>query len=108
MRQQTEALRLPDHRRVRQLRGIRFRWNADKAKLRMPEDVVTDMKRIAPLKGFSGYQTLMRAYVGAGLREDMERFEGSAIGKLIDKLRESGVPEETLIKAASEVAKLDG
>jgi hypothetical protein len=76
--------------------------------LRMPEEVISDMKRIAPLKGFSGYQTLMRAYVGAGLREDLEHFEGSAIGKLIDKLRESGVPEETLIKAASEVAKLDG
>ena len=76
--------------------------------LRMPEDVIADMKRIAPLKGFSGYQTLMRSYVGAGLREDFERFEGSAIGKLIDKLRESGVPEATLIKAASEVAKLQG
>jgi len=76
--------------------------------LRMPEDLVADMKRIAPLKGFSGYQTLMRAYVGAGLREDLERFEGSAIGKLIDRLRASGVPEEMLIKAASEVANLDG
>ena len=74
----------------------------------MPEDVVTDMKRIAPLRGFSGYQTLLRAYVGAGLREDIERLEGSAIGRLIDKLRESGVPEATLMKAASEAAKLDG
>ena len=76
--------------------------------LRMPEDVIVDMKRIAPLKGFSGYQTLMRSYVGAGIREDLERFEGSAIGKLIERLRESGVPEEMLIKAASEVAKFDG
>jgi hypothetical protein len=74
----------------------------------MPEDVIADMKRIAPLKGLSGYQTLMRSYVGAGLRDDMERFEGSAIGKLIERLRESGVPEETLIKAASDVARFDG
>ena len=76
--------------------------------LRMPEDVITDMKRIAPLRGFSGYQTLMRSYVGAGLREDLERFDGSAIAKLIERLRESGVPQETLIKAASDVAKFDG
>ena len=69
--------------------------------LRMPEDVVADMKRVAPLRGFSGYQALMRAYVGAGLREDLERIEGSALGKLIEKLRESGVPEETLSKAAA-------
>lgn len=70
--------------------------------LRMPEDVVDDLKRVAPLKGFSGYQALMRAYVGAGLREDMERFEHSDIARLIAKLRESGVPEETLSKAAAE------
>jgi len=76
--------------------------------LRMPEDVIADMKRIAPLKGFSGYQTLMRSYAGAGIREDLERFEGSAIGKLIERLRESSVPEETLIKAASDVVKFDG
>ena len=50
----------------------------------------------------------MRSYVGAGIRDDMERFEGSAIGKLIERLRESGVPEETLIKAASDVANFDG
>lgn len=30
-------------------------------------------------------QTLMRSYVGAGIREDLERFEGSAIGKLIER-----------------------
>jgi len=71
--------------------------------LRMPEDVVADLKRVAPLRGFSGYQALMRAYVGAGLREDLERIEGSAVGKLLEKLRESGVPEEMLRKAASAV-----
>ncbi len=70
--------------------------------LRMPEDVVEDMKRLAPLKGFSGYQALMRAYVGAGLREDMERFERSDVARLIARLRESGVPEETLRRAAAE------
>ena len=52
--------------------------------LRMPEDVITDMKRIALLRGFSGCQTLMRSYVGAGIREDLKRFDGLAIAKLID------------------------
>lgn len=32
--------------------------------LRIPEDVVEDLKRVAPLLGFSGYQSLMRAYIG--------------------------------------------
>lgn len=46
--------------------------------LRIPEDVVEDLKRVAPLLGFSGYQPLIRAYVGQGLRADLERLEGSA------------------------------
>ncbi|MCX5861274.1 MAG: hypothetical protein NTW27_04000 [Deltaproteobacteria bacterium] len=40
--------------------------------LRMPEDVVEDLKRIAPLKGMSGYQVLIKYYVGMGLRRDLE------------------------------------
>jgi len=45
--------------------------------LRIPEDVVQDLKRLAPLLGFSGYQPLIRAYIGQGLRADMERLEGN-------------------------------
>ena len=74
--------------------------------LRMPEDVVTDLKKIAPLKGFGGYQGLMRAYVGSGLRDDMEQLEGSAIAQLLEKLREEGVSEDTLNKATSSMKKL--
>jgi Uncharacterized protein conserved in bacteria (DUF2188) len=69
--------------------------------LRMPEDVVNDLKKIAPTKGFGGYQGLLRSYVGTGLRKDMEELEGSAIVQLVEKLREVGVPEETLNKAMS-------
>jgi hypothetical protein len=47
--------------------------------LRMPEDVVEDLKRIAPQLGFSGYQPLMRAYIGQGLRADLERLDGEPI-----------------------------
>lgn len=72
--------------------------------VRMPEDVVEDLKRVAPLKGFGGYQALLRAYVGAGLREDLEQLEDSALGKLLESLRKSGVPEETLAKAAMEAS----
>lgn len=73
--------------------------------VRMPADVVEDLKRIAPLRGCSGYQSLLRAYVGAGLREDLERFEGSPLTRLIDKLREEGVDATLLAKAAAAVAE---
>lgn len=40
--------------------------------LRMPEDVVDDLQRIAPRLGFASYQALLRAYVGQGLRRHLE------------------------------------
>jgi hypothetical protein len=67
--------------------------------LRIPEDVVEDMKRIAPLLGFSGYQPLMRAYVGQGLRADLERLDGSPLARLVEGLKREGVAEETIAKA---------
>ncbi|KPQ31936.1 MAG: hypothetical protein HLUCCA11_22695 [Phormidesmis priestleyi Ana] len=32
--------------------------------IRMSEDVIEDLKRVAPTLGFSGYQPLARAYMG--------------------------------------------
>lgn len=72
--------------------------------LRMPEDVVEDLKRIAPVLGFSGYQPLIRAYVGQGLRADLERLEQkSELNQLIENLRRHGVEDELLAAALSEV-----
>lgn len=45
--------------------------------LRMPEDVVQDLERIAPRLGFSGCLPLLRAYVGQGLRRDLETARGA-------------------------------
>jgi hypothetical protein len=74
--------------------------------LRMPEDVVEDLKRIAPMLGFSGYQPLMRAYIGQGLRADLERLEGNPeINSLIESLRRHGV-EETVISSAMAEAQV--
>jgi hypothetical protein len=72
--------------------------------IRMPEDVVEDLKHIAPLLGHSGYQPLMRAYVGRGLREDLARLEDSEVHALVASLRRSGVDEAVLKKALAETA----
>ena len=47
--------------------------------IRFPVDVIGDLKRVAPLRGFSGYQPLVRAYVGQGLRVDLERLENDIL-----------------------------
>ncbi|MGK7901867.1 MAG: hypothetical protein AB4352_10715 [Hormoscilla sp.] len=71
--------------------------------IRMPEDVVSDLKQVALVLGFSGYQPLMRAYIGQGLRVDMERLENDKVSVLIDSLRRRGVSDEVIYKALHEV-----
>lgn len=71
--------------------------------IRMPEDVIVDLKRIAPQLGFSGYQPLMRAYIGQGLRADLARLEEeTAVSQLIESLRQQGVDEQVLKTAVAE------
>ncbi len=72
--------------------------------LRMPEDVVDDLKDIAPRLGFSGYQPLIRAYIGQGLRADLERLNQSPdISNLVESLRRHGVKDEVIAAAMAEV-----
>ena len=71
--------------------------------IRIPEDVIEDLKRVAPLLGFSGYQPLVRAYIGQGLRADLERLEGDTVSALIASLKRHGVSDEALYAALSEV-----
>lgn len=73
--------------------------------LRIPDDVLDDLKRVAPLLSFSGYQALMKAYIGQGLRADIERLDGSIdISAMIESLRKQGVGDE-VISSALAVAK---
>ena len=72
--------------------------------IRMPEDVVDDLKQLAPLLGFSGYQPLIRAYVGQGIREDIEKIDNDKLFSLIASLKRHGVNEEIIEEALAEVA----
>jgi uncharacterized DUF497 family protein len=73
--------------------------------IRIPEDVIEDLKRVAPLLGFSGYQPLARAYIGQGLRTDLERLEGDTVFALIASLKRHGVSDEVIQEALGEVAQ---
>lgn len=71
--------------------------------MRMPDDLIADLKRVAPHKGFSGYQPLIRAYIGQGLREDLTTLDSKPeITKLIKSLKKHGVTESALTKAMVE------
>jgi hypothetical protein len=71
--------------------------------IRMPEDVVEDLKKVAPLLGFSGYQPLIRAYIGQCLRADLERFESETVTALVASLKRRGVSDTLIDEALSEV-----
>ena len=72
----------------------------------MTVDVLDDLKRVAPLlRGFSGYQPLIRAYVGQGLRVDLERLEKDPVTALEESLKRHGVSEEVLQEALAEVVQ---
>jgi hypothetical protein len=71
--------------------------------IRMPEDVIEDLKRVAPHRGFTGYQPLIRAYVGQGLREDLAALENRPeIAKLIASLKKQGIKDTAIERAIAE------
>ena len=71
--------------------------------IRIPEDVVEDLKAMAPSLGFSGYQPLIRAYIGQGLRKDLARLESDQMKLVIDSLRRHGVDDKVIAEAIAEV-----
>jgi hypothetical protein len=85
---------------------IRERMNARRVmtsiSLRIPENVIEDLKEIAPSLGFSGYQSLIKAYISEGLRSDLERLDGSQVQALTESLRKQGVADELISNAIAE------
>lgn len=73
--------------------------------LRMPENVVDDLKRVAPFLGFSGYVPLMRSYIGQGLRLDLAKLDATPkLANFVENLRQSGVDEAIIAQAISKAS----
>jgi hypothetical protein len=72
--------------------------------LRIPVDVVDSMKEIAPQRGFSGYQALLKSYLSEGLRRDEAQFAFGQTARLINALKKRGVSDKLLDDAARELA----
>ena len=64
--------------------------------MRVPEDVIDDLKEVAPKLGFSGYQPLIRAYIGQGLRKDLIKLGRPEFTELEESLRRHGVRDEVI------------
>lgn len=74
--------------------------------LRMPEDVVEDLKMVALRLGFTDYQALIRAYIGQNLRNDLARLEASPeVSSLLESLRRQGVDDGVLASAIADASE---
>lgn len=70
--------------------------------IRIPEDVIGDLKDIAPALGYAGYQPLIRAYIGRGLRKDLEKLARSPGQALADSLRKRGMSDSVIAEVIAE------
>jgi hypothetical protein len=73
--------------------------------IRIPEDVIEDLKEIAPDLGFAGYQALIRAYIGQGLRRDLEILQNPQLEAFANSLRRRGIDQKILLDAMREFRK---
>ncbi len=75
--------------------------------LRVPQDVLEDLKLVAPRLGFSGYQPLIRAYVGQGLRADLAHLEENPeVIQLVESLKKYGVKDEVIASAMADATNI--
>ena len=73
--------------------------------MRIPTDVVESLKMVAPMKGFTAYQTLLKSYISEGLRRDEAQFDQHTARKLAEALKRRGVEERVLKEALAEIER---
>jgi uncharacterized DUF497 family protein len=54
--------------------------------MRIPSDVVESLKAVAPMRGLSAYQTLLKSYISEGLRRDEVQFDQNTARRLAEAL----------------------
>ena len=64
--------------------------------LSLPDDVIADLKEIAPALGVGSYIALARNYIGRGLRQDLEKLDESPLMRLTESLRKQGLNDEAI------------
>ena len=100
--------RLKEREKIMKTSDLKKRLRKDRpmttVSLQIPEDVCQDLKRVAPLWGFSDYTPLIRAYIGQGLREDLAKLDAKPdLTYFINSLRRHGVDDGVIALAISDV-----
>ncbi len=72
--------------------------------LRIPVDVVDNLKELAPKTGHTGYQALLKSYISEGLRRDEAKFTFAPTQRLMQALKKRGVSAKVLDQALNDLA----
>ena len=87
---------------------LRKRLNKDRPSTtittRIPVDIVESLKSVAPMRGFTAYQTLLKSYINEGLRRDEAPFDQHTARRHADALKRRGVAETVLQETMTEIA----
>ena len=59
----------------------------------------------AELLGFNGFQSLIRATIGEGLRKDLARLESSQFQALTESLRKCGIDDKIISAAIADAQR---
>ena len=70
--------------------------------IRIPEDLIDDLKEMAPLLGFSGYQPLIRSYIGQGMRKDEALLDEPEVRALRETLKRHGLGEAAISEVVAQ------
>ena len=63
--------------------------------MRIPVDVVESLKAIAPTRGFTAYQILLKSYISEGLRRDEAEFDHQTTRRLAEALKRRAAAART-------------
>ncbi len=67
--------------------------------MRLPRHMIDELKEIAVVKGFTGYQGLIRYYVSQGARKDLEEMDAPKLDNIAKALKAQGVSKKVIDQA---------
>ena len=70
--------------------------------IRLPEDVVQDLKEMAPVFGIGSFQALIRAYISEGMRRDESTLNLPEVRNLLEGLKRGGVSDDVIAEKLAE------
>ncbi len=67
--------------------------------------LIGDLKEMAPLLGFGGYQPLIRSYISEGMRRDEALLDEPSLRSMQDMLQKHGLSDEAISEVVAQTIR---